>query len=141
MSGYLLDTNVVSELRKGTRMDRGVAEWFAAVEPIELHLSVLVMGEIRGGIERVRPRDAVQARSLERWLMELERRFGDQVLPVTGAIADRWGRMGGQQPVSAVDGLLAATALVHGLVLVTRSVRDVARSGAKVLNPFSTTTD
>ena len=136
MSGYLLDTNVASETRKGPRADAGVVSWLEGVEDAGLFLSVLVVGEIRKGVEQVRPRDPVKARALEVWLDGLERKFGDRVLPVTMAIADQWGRLGAIRPISTVDGLLAATALIHDLVLVTRNVTNVGHTGVRLLNPF-----
>lgn len=137
MSGYLLDTNVVSELRKGERANHGVQTWFDASEPDELFLSVLVIGELRRGIELIRRRDVATARALERWLRTLERVYAERILPVTISICDRWGRIGLERPVPPIDGLLAATALDHRLTLVTRNETDVARCGVDVLNPFS----
>lgn len=137
MSGFLLDTNVASEIRKLRRSDPGVLIWLESVDAAELFLSVLVVGEIRKGIELARPNDPVKARALERWLTELERSFGDRVLPVTTAVADRWGRLCALRPTSTTDGLLAATALVHDLTLVTRNLADVAHTGARLLNPFT----
>jgi predicted nucleic acid-binding protein len=137
VSGFLLDTNVASEIRKLRRSDPGVLIWLESVDAAELFLSVLVVGEIRKGIELARPNDPVKARALERWLTELERSFGDRVLPVTTAVADRWGRLCALRPTSTTDGLLAATALVHDLTLVTRNLADVAHTGARLLNPFT----
>jgi hypothetical protein len=136
VSGYLLDTNIVSELRKGSRANQAVLRWFASVAEGDLFLSVLVVGEIRCGIERIRKRDRAQATALERWLGDLVRDHGDRILEVTREIASRWGEMSAQQPISVVDGLLAATAAAHSLVLVTRNIRDVAGTGVKTLNPF-----
>lgn len=136
MSGFLLDTNVASEMRKLRRADRGVVGWLESVDGDELFLSVLVVGEIRKGVELARPHDPVKARALERWLAELERSFGDRVLPVTAAIADQWGRLCAMRPTSTIDGLLASTALVHDLTLVSRNLADVAHTGAQLLNPF-----
>jgi len=136
MTGYLLDTNIASELRKGRRANQKVIEWIQTVESDELFLSVLSMGEIRNGVERIRMSDAVQAGVLERWLKELEVTYGDRVLPVTLPIADAWGRLTAKSPLSVVDCLLAATALEHDLVLATRNVQDVIRTGVKFLNPF-----
>jgi hypothetical protein len=136
MKGYLLDTNVVSELRKRQRTHPNVQAWFQSAEEDELFVSVLVLGEVRSGIERIRPSDPAQARALERWLKGLEAGYADRVLPVTAAISDRWGRLSASDPPSAMDGLMAATALAHGLTLVTRNVQDVARTGVKLLNPF-----
>ncbi len=133
---YLVDTNVISELRK-PRADPGVRAWFERSEDAELYLSVLVVGEIRRGVELVRRRDSSAARSLDRWLNGLQRRYAERILPVTLEICDVWGRLSVEQPLSPVDGLLAATALHHGMTLVTRNVADVLRSGVEVLNPFS----
>ena len=137
MSGFLLDTNVASERRKGPRINPGVAAWYQSVEDADLFLSVLVLGEIRKGVERSRPNDPVKARALERWLVGLEQKFGGRVLPVTATVADQWGRLSAIRPISTVDGLLAASALVHDLTLVTRNVSDVAHTGVKLLNPFT----
>jgi hypothetical protein len=134
---YLLDTNVVSELRKRERCNANVQRWFAAVEDDEIFLSVLVVGEIRRGVELIRTRNEIAARSLDRWIRGLERRFEDRILPVTLEICDRWGRLSLDRPLSPIDGLLAATALLHRLTLVTRNVSDVTRWGADVLNPFA----
>jgi predicted nucleic acid-binding protein len=134
---FLLDTNVVSELRKGARADAGVAAWFAAAASDELYLSVLVIGEIRRGIERVRRRDAAAAASLERWLTRLGSDHEDRILPVDRAVAEAWGRLDAAGSLPTVDGLLAATAEVHGLTLVTRNTRDFARTGVPCLDPFA----
>jgi toxin FitB len=136
VSGYLLDTNVVSELRKRDRANPKVLAWFESVEDSELFLSVLVLGEIRKGIEQVRRTDPAQARALEHWLKGLERAYDERLLSVTAAVADRWGHLSAMRPVSTVDGLLAATALVLDLTLVTRNAPDVAHTGVRVLNPF-----
>jgi len=137
MSGFLLDTNILSELRKQDRCDARVRKWFAETVAEDLFVSVLVLGEIRQGIERVRLRDRSQAQALEKWLRWISTEFADRLLPVDERVADQWGRLGLQQPVPLLDALLAATALVHDLTLVTRNVDDVARTGVKVLNPFS----
>jgi toxin FitB len=132
---YLLDTNVVSEVRK-RRADPGVVSWFASVRTTELYLSVLVIGEIRRGVERLRGRDADRAAAYEKWLIDLQEAYGDRVVPVTAEIADVWGRIGAPDPLPEVDGVLAATAIVHGWTLVTRNTSDVARTGVRLLNPF-----
>jgi predicted nucleic acid-binding protein len=136
MTGYLLDTNVVCEMRKGNRADPNMIAWFRYTRDDELFLSVLVLGEVRSGVERVGLKDPAQARALERWLLDLEARFADRILPITAAIADRWGRLSAVHPPSVVDCLMAATALENDLTLVTRNVRDVKRTGVKLLNPF-----
>ncbi len=134
---YLLDTNVISELRKGDRCDANVLAWYTGVEDVGMFLSVLVLGEMRRGIERIRKRDPRQTAVLERWLEEVALRFAGRILPVDDRIAGAWGRTYYVRNVPVVDALLAATAKVHDLTLVTRNVSDVEGLGAKVLNPFS----
>jgi len=137
MSRYLLDTNVVSEMRKGKRANPGVLAWLASVEDADLCLSVLVVGEIRRGVEQARSSTPAKARALEVWLGGLEQNYGGRVLPLTTEIAAEWGRLSALCPLSPVDGLVAATALVHDLTLVTRNVNDMVLSGVQLLNPFS----
>jgi toxin FitB len=115
-----------------------VKRWIAAVDSADLFLSVLVVGEIRQGIERLRRRDPRQAKQFEPWLATLRRDHGDRILPVTVAVAEEWGRMNAPDPLPVVDGLLAATAKVHGLTLVTRNTAEVERTGVQLLNPFRT---
>ena len=133
---FLLDTNVVSEIRKRAP-DREVARWFASAEADSLFLSVLVVGEIRQGIERLARRDAAQAQIFERWLGQLVGDYGDRIVPVTERIAQAWGRLNVPDPLPVVDGLMAATALVHDWTLVTRNVNDLRSTGVPLLNPFS----
>ena len=133
---YLIDTNIISEVRKGARCDAHVSAWYASVSDEDLFLSTLVLGEIRKGIELARLRDSGKALALERWLQEVEVAFNGRVLGIDNAVSDRWGRMSAIRPIPAIDGLLAATALTNGLTLVTRNDRDVAGLGAIVFNPF-----
>jgi predicted nucleic acid-binding protein len=133
---FLLDTNVVSELRKGSRANAGVRAWIASADEQALFLSVLVAGELRQGVERLRVRDPVQAERLDSWLRALMEGYAERLLPVDARIAELWGRLNVPTPISAIDGLLAATAIVHDLTLVTRNARDVERTGARVHNPF-----
>jgi predicted nucleic acid-binding protein len=135
---YLLDTNVVSEIRK-PQANENVRAWFAATGADELYLSVLTIGEIRRGIEHLRRRDAVQAGIFEAWLATLRRDFAERVLPITGDIADEWGRLGVPDPIRTVDGLLAATARVANLTLVTRNTADLVHTGVRLLDPFERT--
>jgi predicted nucleic acid-binding protein len=139
MSGCLLDTNVLSELRKGGRCDPGVRQWFAAVPDEDLFVSVLVLGEIRLGIERIRLRDPAQARALDQWRRRLADQFADHLLPVDEKVADQWGRLGLRQPVPVLDACLAATALVYDLTMVTRDEAGFHPTGVPVLNPFAKT--
>ncbi|GAB2649425.1 PIN domain-containing protein [Kribbella swartbergensis] len=132
---YLLDTNVVSEFRRRTP-DAGASSWVGSVRSSELYLSVLVVGEIRQGIERLAVRDPKQAAAIDSWSRRLVDGYGDRIIPVTLEIAETWGRLNAGSPLPVVDGLLAATALVHDWTLVTRNTADVERTGARVLNPI-----
>lgn len=134
--GYLVDTNVLSEVRKRDRCDENVAKWLGGITPDELFVSVLSLGEIRRGIELVRKRDPASARALDKWLVGLESHYADRILPISTGIADRWGRLSLDQPLPVTDGLLAATGIEHKLTIVTRNTDDFRRSGANTLNPF-----
>lgn len=133
---YLLDTNVISELRKGERADPNVTAWFADLADEEIFLSVLTIGEIRRGVESVRRRDPDSAAALDRWLALLSEAHADRILPINHAIAEEWGRMNVPDPLPVVDSLLAATARVLGLTLVTRNVADVKDTGVELVDPF-----
>ncbi|WP_086821086.1 type II toxin-antitoxin system VapC family toxin [Allokutzneria sp. NRRL B-24872] len=135
---FLLDTNVVSEIRKKAP-NPGVLAWFDAAPAAELFLSVLVVGEIRQGIERLARRDVAQADVLERWLKQLVTAYEDRIVPITTEIAETRGRLNVPNPVPVVDGLLAATALVRDWTLVTRNTSDVASTGVRLVDPFSPT--
>jgi toxin FitB len=133
---FLLDTNVLSETRK-RQPDTGVIEWIAATPSGRLHVSVLTLGKIEQGIARIRGRgDNQQAAALERWLREVEVGFADRILPVTLPVASVWGRQQHGKALPVVDALIAATARVNELTVVTRNVKDFQRSGIQVLNPF-----
>jgi toxin FitB len=134
---YLLDTNVISELRKGDRANRNVTSWFAELADEEIFLSILTLGEIRRGIESIRRRDAKTAGVLESWLGRVAARHGDRIVPIDRAIADEWGRMNVPDPLPVVDGLLAATAKVVGLTLATRNTADIEGTDISYVNPFS----
>lgn len=133
---FLVDTNVVSELRKGDRANEGVRRWFEQTREDEVYLSVLVIGELRKGIENLRLRDATSAVRLDRWLGQLVDGAGERILGVCRETAELWGRLNSPDPLPTVDSLMAATAQVHGHVLVTRNVRDVERTGVTLLDPF-----
>lgn len=139
MSGFLLDTNVVSELIR-RKPDDNVISWVEETDESLLFLSVLTVGEIRQGVERLRP--GRRRGRLESWLQaDLPSRFQGRILPIQEAIADRWGRIAAiaaakGKPAPVIDGLLAATALHHNLTLVTRDTSDVAGTGVPTLNPW-----
>ena len=134
---YLLDTNVLSETRK-RQPAASLGDWIAATPPDRLHVSVLTLGEIERGIARIRGRgDLHQASALERWLREVETGFEDRVLPVTLPVAAAWGRQQYAQPLPVIDALIAATARVHGMAVVTGNVKHFELVGVQVLNPFT----
>ncbi len=133
---YLIDTNIISEVRKGRRCEPNVAAWYRLIRDDELFLSVLVIGEIRQGIERLRPHNSRRAQALEQWLEELLASFGDRVLPIDQKVAQNWGRLNARGSFPVIDSLLAATAEAHGLTLVTRNLKDIERTGVRCLNPF-----
>lgn len=137
MTGFLIDTNVLSEWRKGPRADRGVTGWFQSSNGDDMHLSVLTAGELENGIERLRRRDAQSAVVLEAWLSEVVDTFEDRILPVDLDVARVWATLGVPDPVPVIDGLLAATARCHGLTMVTRNVTHFRAAGVDVINPFS----
>ena len=132
---FLLDTNVVSEIRK-TRPNPSVRSWFDATEDASLFVSVLALGEIERGIIRLQARDERRAAALTAWLDRLRTVYRDRLLPVDTGVAETWGRLTGHRTVPVIDGLLAATAKHHGMTFVTRNVADVADLDIDVLNPF-----
>lgn len=134
---YLIDTNVISELRKGGRADPAVVAWFAEVADEDVFLSILTLGEIRRGVESIRRRDPKAAAALDSWLGRISETHRERLLSIDRAIAEEWGRMNVPDPLPVVDGLLAATARVHGLTLATRNAADLARTGVKYVNPFA----
>jgi predicted nucleic acid-binding protein len=134
---WLIDTQVICEWRKGSRANSHVRAWFAMANEAELYTSVLVVGEIRRGIELTARRDLAAAKAIAQWLRQLEVHFAHRILPVTLEISELWGRMSPTPLVPAVDSLLAATALHHGLTLVTRNISNVARCGAIAIDPFA----
>jgi predicted nucleic acid-binding protein len=134
---FLLDTNVISEIRKRDRAHPNVVRWVARTPVEEIGTSVLVLAEIRHGIELKRRSDPEQAKSLERWFSQMRMRLEGRVLSIDEPIAGAWALMGIPDPLPVIDGLLAATAKVHGLTLVTRNVADIAATGVPLFDPFS----
>lgn len=133
--GFLLDTNVVSELRKRDP-DRRVAAFMQNIPASSLFVSVMVMGEIRLGIEALARRDPVRSAALSGWYAEVRDAFGTRIIPVTTEIAETWASLNVPDRMPATDGIIAATARVHGHTLVTRNVKDMARAEVPMLNPF-----
>jgi toxin FitB len=140
VSGFLLDTNIISELVK-PKPESKVTTWIDSTDEGLLHLSVLTLGELREGIASLR--DASRRVMLEAWLdSDLIPRFAERILPIDVAVADRWGRLAAdaaaaKSPLPVIDGLLAATALDQDLTFVTRNTKDVAVTGVPVFNPWS----
>jgi hypothetical protein len=134
--GVLLDTNIISEVRKGDRCHANVAVWYAGLSDADIFLSTLVVGEIGKGVERVRTTDQAKAEALEGWLSAVVDGFAERILPIDTRAAEEWGRMSAIRSVPVINALLAATAKVNGLILATRNVADVQGLGADVLNPF-----
>ena len=133
---FLLDTNVISELRKGERADQGVRAWFAELDDEEIFISALTVGEIRRGIESIRRRDPDSASALDGWLARFVEAHRDRIVPIDRVVAEEWGRLNVPDPIPVVDGLLAATARVANLTLATRNVADVEATGVAIFNPF-----
>lgn len=134
---YLVDTNVISEARKGLRANPGVVAFFRASLPGELYLCVQTIGELRRGVENIRRRgDHLQARQLEGWLDGIATDYADRILSFDTDCAQVWGRLMLPHASSPVDKQIAAIAMIHGLAVVTRNTQDFATTGAKVHNPF-----
>ncbi len=137
---YLVDTDVISEARKGSRTNVGVRRFIAALRKSgdAIYLSVVTIGELRRGVDLLRHRgDARQAARLEAWLDALLTEYGDHVLDFGAEEAQVWGRLRVPHPENAIDKQIAATALTHGLTLVTRNVDHFSGLGVEVLNPFA----
>lgn len=138
MSGYLIDTNVVSELRKGKRRNQAVERWFARRSAHELFLSIVTQAEIRRGILLVAKRDAAHARALAEWWTRVEdgyRKVG-HLLSLRSSEAEAWAELSASRPLPVLDAFLAATAKTHDLVLVTRNTADFEGLPVEVENPF-----
>jgi predicted nucleic acid-binding protein len=136
---FLLDTNVISELRRKT-CDARVAAWFGATESADLYISVLVVGELRQGIDRIRRRgDKKQAGALDRWLDELKSEYADRFVEITTAVAERWGAMNAVRPLPEIDGLQAATAIERDFTFVTREHGALESTGVALLDPWRAT--
>jgi predicted nucleic acid-binding protein len=131
---FLVDTNVVAEIRRGR--DRHVRAWAESVEDVSLHLSVMTLGEIRKGIELLRGRDPAQAEVFAGWLGELHKRFAERIVPIDAAVAEEWGTLNTSAPRNTVDSLIAASARVRGLTVVTRNTADFEGCGVALIDPW-----
>jgi toxin FitB len=134
---YLVDTNVVSELKRGRNAAPSVMAWFAATAPERIFTSVIVLGEIRRGIELIARRDKPQAAILETWYASMREGLGDRILLVDEPVMVLWAKFSVPDALPAYDGLIAATALAHGLSVVTRDVSAFRTAGVEVINPWS----
>ncbi len=134
-AGYLLDTNVVSETRKA-RPNPGVIAFLQGVDAASLFVSVLTIGELWKGVRAKSRLDQQAGLQLAQWVEGIEQRFTDRLLPIDTAIAQRWGEVAAVSGGPVIDTLLAATAMVHGLVLVSRNVRDLRPTGVRLVNPW-----
>jgi toxin FitB len=136
---YLVDTDVISEMRKGAKANPGVRAFFesASRDGIDLYLSVVSIGELRQGVERIRHRgDKEQADLLERWLRQVSRTYADAILPLDEDTAHVWGHLRVPNPENPLDKQIAATALIHDLTVVTRNTGHFAPTGVRLKNPF-----
>lgn len=133
---FLIDTNVISEIRKGRHADPAVREWFATNAEQAHFLSVLTIGEITRGVEQIRAKDAIKADVFEKYLSEIKVIFEGRILGIGLDEAVIWGCLSPGERLPDIDGLMAATAIVHGLTVVTRNTKDFMRSGALVINPW-----
>lgn len=133
--GDLLDTNVVSETRRN-QANVGIIAFLESIEPDNLYISVLTMGELRKGVEIRRRASPDAARSLEAWVDKTERDFGDRILPLDVAAASLWGRLAATGSLPVVDTLIGATAATRGLALVTRNLKDFASLELELLDPW-----
>ena len=130
---YLVDTNVISEARRGSLP---AIAWLRSVDPLSVHLSTLTLGEIMRGIALKQKADPKAAGHLTEWLRKLRHDHADRILPITDPIAVEWGRIAAIRPRGDIDGLIAATAIVHDLILVTRNVKDFDDTGASFVDPW-----
>lgn len=134
---YLVDTNIVSEARKGRKANPGVQAFWSAAESADLYIAVQSIGEIRRGLEKVRQRgDNDQALRLESWLDRIVSRYGDRILSFDTDCAQVWGKLMSPHPRHPIDKQIAAIALIHGMTVVTRNVDDFRGLGVEIHNPF-----
>jgi toxin FitB len=133
---FLLDTNVLSEVRKGACASASVMAWWDDVHPGDLYFSVIVAGEIHRGIQKLMKTDPSRAREFSEWLYSVVQAFEGRILQVDLETAEIWGRLTARRTLPLVDALLAATALAHDFTLVTRNTHDIHDTGVRYVNPF-----
>ncbi|UOK73482.1 MULTISPECIES: type II toxin-antitoxin system VapC family toxin [Ancylobacter] len=130
---YLVDTNIISEARRGALP---ALAWLRGADPLSVHLSTLTLGEIMRGIALKQRSDPKTAGHLAEWLRRIRNDHAERILPVSDQISVEWGRIAAIRPRGDIDGLIAATAIVHDLILVTRNVRDFEDTGASMIDPW-----
>jgi len=135
---YLLDTNVISEIRRGR--DPNVQAWISKVDDVDLHLSVMTLGEIRKGIELLRSHDPHQAEVFANWLGDLRVRFADRIVAIDTRTAEEWGRLNAAATRNTVDSLIAASARIHDLTVVTRNIANFQGCDVQLINPWEPVT-
>ena len=133
---YLVDTKVISEIRKNRRANASVVKWWHSVETTRIYLSVFTIGELHRGILKLKSKDPVQARFLSNWLKGLCALFGNRLLVLDLQSALIWAEIQKNRTLPHVDSLLAATAIRNDMILVTRNTKDVHDTGVHYLNPF-----
>lgn len=136
---YLIDTCVISENRKKNKANKGVTDFFQKIQnnPNRCYLSVITMGELRRGAEKIRHRgDILQYQRLNQWIMAVSHEYNHHILGIDADIAQMWGQLRVPRYENAIDKLIAATALIYDLTVVTRNIDDFHTTGCKLLNPF-----
>lgn len=136
---YLCDTNVISEIRKADNANAGVRQFFdaAVIQNTPVYISVVTLGELRRGVDLIFHRgDHIQATLLENWLTATLQQYQDHILDIDSDIALLWGKLRVPDPQHALDKLIAATALIYDMTVVTRNVKDFESTGVRLLNPF-----
>lgn len=135
---YLVDTNVISEARKGKKANAGVREFWQTIGEADLYISAQTIGEIRRGVENLKHRgDVPQSRKLEQWLERVVDEYGDRILGFDEECAQIWGKLMSPHKQHPIDKQIAAVALIHGLTVVTRNVDDFGGTGVGLKNPFA----
>jgi len=134
---YLIDTNVISELRKGSKCNLGVQRFFESIQSESIYISVLTLGEIRRGCENIRQRgDTLQASQLENWLEEITREYKNKILSFDNECAQVWGKLMSPHKSNPIDKQIAAIAMINQLAVVTRNINDFRETGVQMINPF-----
>jgi len=134
---YLIDTNVISELRKGSKCNLSVQRFFESIQSESIYISVLTLGEIRRGCENIRQRgDTLQASQLENWLEEITREYKNKILSFDDECAQVWGKLISPHKSNPIDKQIAAIAMINQLAVVTRNVDDFRETGVQMINPF-----